>query len=111
MFSHLRSNPFVKWCENFGRLVTSLVAFQFLWALFVISIPGCLSSWLLWGAYCGFLLMGVILLLYKKILQKRWLVWFFVFLFFNFTIGAFVAGKIQECACSQDSKYCEVKDI
>lgn len=99
-----------KWSGNLARFLTTLLAFQFLWALFVISFPGCLDSWLLWSCYWSFLLIGTILLFLKKVFQKRWLVWLFVFIFLNFTIGAFVSGRIQECACANDKKYCDVSD-
>jgi hypothetical protein len=101
---------YLKWSVAFARFGTTLFASYFLWAVTITSISTCLNSLSLWSIYFGILMAGMILLYKKKIFQRYVSIWFFVFLFLNFTIGSFVAGKLGECNCARDKKYCDISD-
>lgn len=103
-------STYLKWSENFARIGTALFASYFLWAVTITSISICLNSFFLWSIYFVILISELVLLYKKKIFQRRVSIWFFLFLFLSFTIGDFVAGKLFNCNCARDKKYCDISE-
>lgn len=96
---------------NLGEIGTIFLLSAFLTAFIAISLPFCLGSLITLFILLSLAGLGIFLFIKKMIFQKRWVVWFFIFLYLNFSIGSFWTGKRLECACSQDNKFCESKAL